>query len=252
MSTDKKYWTWDEIREKVRRDTDTQEETFVSPEEMLAYANEGIDEYEAIVNTGSGRALDYFLDDVTIELEKDREEYDLPSQIYAHKIRNIMYINQDEIYEIKPARSRKFQQKAFSDQYFTTDLYKYFIRNKVTPQTVDPLDPNTIIPANSTSPKIVLLPASRVNGPYMQVWYLRNLNRLSGEGSEYCDIPVQINFLFQYMKVRVYEKEGHPNLNMAISAYEAQKQILASILADSQPDTNNEIEMDLTHYQDSN
>jgi hypothetical protein len=252
MSTNKKYWTWDEIKEKVRRDTDTQGETFVSSEEMLSYANEGIDEYEAIVNTGSGPALDYFLDDATINLEEGEDEYSLPSQIYAHKIRKIMFNETNSIYEILPARSSKFHMKAYADNSNGTDPYRYFIRNKVRPAEVSPMDPEDIIPESPIDPKIVLLPASRHTGPFVTIWYLRNLNRLSGLGTEYSDIPVQINFLFQYMKVRVYEKEIHPNLNMAISAYEQQKRILQDILTDAQPDGNNEIEMDLSHYNDFN
>lgn len=252
MSTIKKNWTWEEIRQKVRVDTDTQEETFVTPSEMLSYANEAIDEYEAIVNTGSGPALDYFLDDVTIELEQGVGEYALPDQIYAHKIRNIMFTEANNIYEIKPARSNKFYMNAQANRTQSTYPYKYFIRNKVIPETIDPLDPNTIIPANPVAPKIVLLPVSNHTGPFLNIWYLRNLNRLSGADTDICDIPVQINFILQYMKVRVYEKESHPNLSMAISAYEQQKRILSDILTDAQPDGNNEIEMDTSLYNDFN
>lgn len=252
MSTIKKNWTWDEIRQKVRVDTDTQEETFVTPSEMLAYANEAIDEYEGIVNTGSGPALDYFLDDVTINLEDGVSEYDLPPQIYAHKIRKIMFNASNSIYEILPARSSKFHIKAYADNGNGTAPYKYFIRNKVIPESIDPLDPNTIIPANPVAPKIVLLPASRHTGPFVTIWYLRNLNRLTGKDTDICDVPVQINFIFQYMKTRVYEKEGHPNTSFAAAAYERQKNILSDILTDAQPDGNNEIEMDLSYYNDFN
>jgi len=235
MSTAKKYFTWGEFKSKVKRDLDIEAEVFVRQEELVEYANEAIDEYEAEINTMSGEAIDYFLDKHTLSLVADQDEYDLPPEIYAHKIRSVIFNNQSTVYEVKPAGPRKFQKKAIADQFNTSDLYEYYIYNP----TVG-------------NPKMVLIPRSRETGDNIEVWFLRNLNRMTGLDTDIIDIPVGINFLFQYVKVRVYEKELHPNLNASIQMLEQQRRLLQTTLADAQPDSNNEIEMDLSYYEEMN
>jgi len=235
MSTLKKYYTWGEIRTKISRDLDIEEENFVRPEELVEYANEAIDEYESEINTMSGSAIDYFLNKETVTITANQDEYDLPGQIYAHKIRKVLFNNSSTVYEIRPAGRQKFEKKAIADQFNTSDLYEYFIYN-----------PTIAVP------KLVLIPTARETGDFMQIWYLRNLNRMSGDDTDICDIPVFINFIFQYIKVRVYEKEGHPNLTFAIAALEKQRSQMQTALADAQPDGNDLLEMDLTYYEELN
>jgi len=236
MSTLKKYYTWGEIKAKIQRDLDLQGELFVRPDELVAYANEAIDEYEGEINTMSGRALDYFLDKYSLDLVADQDEYSLPDEIYAHKIRKIMFNNQSTVYEIKPAGDKKFQKKAIADNFNTSDLYEYFIYN---PAVADP--------------KIVLIPTARETATgAVDIWFLRNLNRMTGLDTDICDIPVFINFIYQFIKVRVYEKEGHPNLPVAIQMLEQQRGKMQTALSDAQPDGNDEIEMDLSYYEELN
>ena len=54
------------------------------------------------------------------------------------------------------------------------------------------------------------------------------------------------------MKVRVYEKEGHPNLPKAVQDLEQQRQQMVSTLASMVPDGSNEIEMDTSAYEEMN
>lgn len=235
MAITKKYYTWGEIRAKISRDLDIEEENFVRPQELVEYANEAIDEYEAEINTMTGDAIDYFLNKSTISLVADQDEYDLPDEIYAHKIRRIMYNNNSTVYEVRPAKHRKFEKKAIADNFNTSDLHEYFIYNPTV-----------------ANPKIVLIPKARETGPNMQIWFLRNLNRMTGDDADICDIPVCINFIFQYIKVRVYEKEGHPNLTFGVAALEKQRTIMQGVFVDSQPDGNDLIEMDLSYYEELN
>lgn len=235
MSTSKKYYTWLEIRQKISRDLDIEEETFVRPEELVEYANEAIQQYESEVNTNSSTAIDYFLQKQTINLVAGVDEYSLPDEIYGHKIRKIMFNNTSSVYEVKRAKHKKFEKKVIADNFNTSDLYEYFIEN-----------------SSVADPKIVLIPKARDTGPYLQIWFLRNLNRMTGDDADICDIPFGINFIFQYIKVRVYEKEGHPNLTFAAAAFQRETELLRSMFADPQPDGNDEIEMDLSYYEELN
>ena len=235
MSTLKRYFTWGEIRAKIRRDLDLEGEMFVRPEELLGYANEAIDEYESEINTLTGDDIDYMLNRYQLNLVAGQDEYELPPEIYAHKIRRIMFNNTSTVYEVMPARHKKFAKKAIADQFNTSDLYEYFITNPS--------------PAN---PRIVLIPEARDTGPNIEIWYLRNLNRLSGNDDDICDVPVFINFIYQYIKVRVYEKEGHPTLAAAVQMLGQQRELLKATLQNAQPDGNNDIQPDLSYYEELN
>lgn len=228
----RKYWTWAQIREKVRRDLDLEAETFVRPEELVDYANEAIDEAEAEIHS---MYEDYFLAKETLSIVNQQEEYDLPANIYAQKIRRIVYNDGSSVYTVDRLQDwKKFEAQNIARNFSTSDLYQYFFLNNV-----------------AGSPKILLVPQGRENGPYLEVWYLRQANRLE-QDTDVCDIPEFYNFIFQYMKVRIYEKEGHPNLQKAVADLEQQRRQMSGTLAQIAPDAQNEIEMDVSFYEEMN
>ena len=104
---------------------------------------------------------------------------------------------------------------------------------------------------NSTagSPKILFTPEVEENGQYITVWFLRQANRLSA-ATDKMDIPEAANFVMQYVKCRVYEKEGHPNLSKALMDLQDFKGGLVGVLQTMVPDADNEIEMDTSFYQE--
>ena len=225
-----KYWTWAEIKAKVRKELDLEAEVFIEESELLEYANEAIDEAEAEIH-----ALyeDYFLTSASISLVANTEEYDLPSDIYAHKIRRIVYRNNSTVYEVERLRDwRKFEKKHVADVFSTSDLYTYFLRN-TTPG----------------SPKIIWVPKARETGPNAELWYIRNANRLLVD-ADVCDIPEFITFIFDYMRVRVYEKEGHPLLQQAEARLQRRRALMQGVLSNMIPDAMNEIEADMTMYEE--
>jgi hypothetical protein len=63
-----------------------------------------------------------------------------------------------------------------------------------------------------------------------------------------CDIPEFINFIYQYIKVRVYEKERNPNAQGAIAILQQQRELMQSTLGTMVPDADNTIEMDISSY----
>lgn len=226
------FFTWSDIRTKIQNDLGVADEVFVTETELKAYANEAIREAEAEIHD---LYEDYFLSSATLTLVQDQSLYALPTGIYAHKIRRIIYQFNSTIYTIERLRDwRKFEQKAVIDYYgnSTTDFYNYFITN-TTPG----------------SPQINLVPKARVSGPYVTIWFIRDANVLVND-TDVCDIPEFVNFILQYMKVRVYEKEQNPNLQQAIAVLQQQRELMQGTLAQMVPDADTALEMDLSFYKE--
>lgn len=227
------YWTWAEIRTKIKRDLDIEAETFIRADELLEYANDAIREAEAEI-----KALyeDYFLDKTSLSLVQGTDEYDLPTDIYAHKIRRVIYNNGSSVYTINRIQDwKKFETKAIADNFATSDLYQFFIYN----------------PAAGT-PKFLIVPKARETvADVVTIWYQRDANRLAVD-TDICDIPEFITFIFKHIKTSVYEKEGHPNLDRAMADLAVERERMQGVLAQMVPDAENEIEIDYTFYEEMN
>lgn len=232
MSTATRFWTLSEFQAKIRRDLDLEEETFVRPEELIDYINEAIDEAESEVHS---LYEDYFLTRSKMSLVSGQEEYDLPGDIYGDKIRRVMYNNSSSVYKVSRIKDwKKFEKYEISSNFSTSDIYQYFLVNS-TPGEV----------------KLLLVPKARENGDYVTIWYIRQANRLI-ESTDKCDIKEAHNFILQHAKCRIYEKEGHPNVQKAMADLERERRIMVGALASRQPDAENEIELDLSFYEEMN
>lgn len=226
-----KFWTWAEIKAKVLRDLDLEGETFIQPEEMLGYANEAIDEVERQIHT---LYEDYFLKKTTISLVAGQENYAIPSDIYALKIRQLLYRNGTQVWKLNRMKNWTKFGAYESDRAVSTGTqqYGYFIINST--------------PGN---PEIVLSPTPSESGDYLQLWYIRNANELVDESSV-CDIPEAANYVMAYIKMKCMEKELHPNLQKAVSDVEQQRVDTLKALADMYADNEDTIEPDYRLYQD--
>lgn len=230
-----KYWTWAEIRAKIEAEIDLEDEDFVRSPELLGYANEAIDEAEAEIHT---LYEDYFLKYVDISIASGDEFISMSTQmpdIYADKIRRIIFrTTNGSVYTLNRIRDwKKFEQKSAMDQQSSTDLLEYFLVNRT--------------PGN---PEILLVPKAYEAGS-AKVWYLRNANRLAVD-TDICDIPEFINFIFAHMKVKVYGKEGHPGYPEAMQKLEMERERMNAVLSNRVPDADNEIDMDLSAYDEMN
>lgn len=176
MSSSKKVWRFDEMLLKVRRDTDLMEddpdEQFVTKAEMIGYFNEAIDEAEAEIMLLN---KDYFLTSDYVPLVTGEDTYDMPDNIFANKIRRVMYSNGSIIYPVKRIRDlNKFEQIEFAEQYSTADDYRYYLKND------NPGEVKMIIVPVSRETAIVP-PFSSPSTPMIR-WYIRNANRVPYEG----------------------------------------------------------------------
>jgi hypothetical protein len=226
------YKTYSDIATKIKNDLDLIDESFITPAELMGYCNEAIDNAEAEILTLSE---DYFLTKATINLVAGQDSYDLPSDIYANKIRGLIYSSNGLIYKLHRIRELdRFEEVAWIKQYASSDpRYQFLITN----------------PA-AGYPKLVLYPtpAASATAP-ITVWYIRNAKRIT-TGTDLVEIPEFGRYIEQFMKVRCYEKEGHPNLDYAVAQLEKYYQQMVSTLREMVPDYDNEIEQQLNPYQE--
>ena len=227
------YWTYALLKAKVERDLDLEGESFINDTEMLGYANEAIDEIERQIHT---LYEDYFLTRSTISLVSGTEAYNLPSDIYAMKIRSIIYRNGTQVWKLNRIRDwYKFEEYELQQvNGVQTQQYGFFVVN-----------------TTAGTPQLLLAPTPGETGAFLKIWYIRNANTLTVDAS-ICDIPEAANYVMQYMKVKCYEKELHPNLQKAMADLEAQKADTLKTLEAMFPDNENTLEADTRMYEDMN
>lgn len=227
-------WTYLQIRTKINQDLDLENEDFVQPTEMLGYVNEGIDVCEALIHT---IYEDYFLTSSTISLVLGTSEYALPTEIYANKIRGIIYTQGSQIFRLRHLKTyKKFEELAIQGVVPASfPDYSYFITN-----------------SSTTGIRLRLVPAAQETAAnVLTMWYLRNARRLALD-ADLCDIPEFVHFVIQYAKMRCYEKEGHPNLEKSIGDLGTMKTVMEETLTDMVPDEDNAIIPDASFYDEFN
>lgn len=177
-----KIWTYGEMEDKIKRDLDLEDETFISPNEMIGYFNEALNEAESEIMALN---QDYFLTKFFLPLIAGTQQYQFPDNIYANKIRGIIYSNGSIQYTVDQYRRKdKFEEIALTEQYGVNDDYRYFLQSDAPGQRHLELRP----PSRETA---IMPPASNAFTP-MTMWYIRNCARVPLIG-EYCN-PEVVNF----------------------------------------------------------
>ena len=172
MSDEQKLWTFKDHADKVKLDLvlneEDPEETFVTYEELIGYFNDGIDDAEAeIVNLHE----DYFLTSDYVPLQVGVAEYPMPKNIFANKLRGVVYANGSIIYPVKRYRTKdKFEAIAVTKQYGDAEYYRYFLSNDAPGRRRFVLVPN--------SRETAILPPLPSSFTPMQRWYIRQANRI--------------------------------------------------------------------------
>ena len=243
-----KVYTYKQARDKVLNETGLTNEVydggFISPDELVGYFNDAIDEAEAEIHAAE-REEEYFKKSSQLSLVSGQSSYSLPTDIYANKILGITYHKDSEIYPVNRIRRlSRFMEMEEILQTGAANRYKYTIQN------ADPV----------TGVQLVLFPASReTSSTVMKVWYIRNASHipLIADGSlaateaTKIDIPEFISFIMAHVKVSCFAKEvGHPLLAAAAQKLEQQRQLMVDTLSKMVPDDNDTVEMDLSSYLD--
>lgn len=225
-----------DIRTKIARDLDIEAEEFIQPEELIQYINDAISEAEAnIINLGLRDK--YFLARGTpISLVAGQADYDLPSNIYGNKILKVVYQSGTDIYALSPIDSEEmYQDISVLNQYNTTDLYRYLIRHDV---------PGT--------EKLQIVPKARVDAAdALTIWFFREANKLEID-TDICDLPeIAIQYVYQSVRVRVYEKERGQSWMVAKEDLAAIEELMVKTLQQQISDSDlTKMDKDFTTYEE--
>lgn len=244
-----KLWTYQEIIQKVKADLDLQEETFITPDEMVGYCNEGIHEAESEILKLNE---DYFLNSAPLTLVAGTSQYNLPSGIYAQKVRGLQYANGSIIYPIKRIRGQsKFDILSMIQNFGPNDDYMYF-----------PINPTAGVQS-----QILLAPTSRDSGAFVTIWYIRTANRIiqasectpvilptatnnATQLATVVDIPEFVFFIIDYMKLKCLLKDGDPRAADQLQVLANSKKMMVDTLTQQVPDDDDCIPLDLTFYRE--
>jgi hypothetical protein len=218
--------TYSELKSNLQKELDLEDETFITPTEFLNYFNEGVDMVEAAIHT---IYEDYFLTSSTVSLVSGTPTYSLPSDIYAQKIRLIVYNDgASKIYPIR--RIKKLIETA--QIYSSTDNYNYLITND-----------------SVAGLKLKFFPTPAETNSNVTVWYVRNAKKFALD-ADVCDIPEFTSVIIQYVRWKCLDKEGHPATQSALADLERMKQDMVTTLTARVPDEDNEVMQDMSFYED--
>ena len=230
-------WTYAELKTKVQNDLDLADEEFVTSQEYLDLFNEALDEAESeIIDIHE----DYFYTDEPaspITLVAGTSDYSLPANIYANKIRGLVYSNGSNIYEILPYRRRSKLLSIIEDKADTNsgDRYRYYLKTN----------------SASAGWKLCLVPTPQEAGTYIKIGYIRNADRFTAGGSEPLDIPEFANFVLEYVKAKIRQKENGGTMPPdAAALVQQQREQMTSTLTRMTDDDHDTVEADYSHYED--
>lgn len=219
--------TWGTLKTEIETELDCLDEDFVSATEIMYYANDAIDEAEAIILKESP---DYFLCKANLTVVSGTATVALPTGIWATKIRAIMYDDGSKRYELKRIKDPK---STHYTEIQSTERYVYMLTND-----------------SSAGFKINLYPTPTVTtSTYFQCWYLRNANAISST-STVIDVPEAKAFIKEYVKKRIVAKEGFPAGQVANIDVDRQRDLLIESLAQQVVDGDDCIAPDVSFYSD--
>lgn len=221
-----------DIRSQVKDDLDINEENFVTDVDLNRFINDAIEMAEAEIHT---LYEDYYMANVDIPIALGESLIDYPVDIYANKIRKIIFKEgafNTAIYEVK--KEKNIMRAESADEYnqsSTSDL--------------------SWMPVNNTGVgrKIRLYPKTGRSG-ILTVYYIRNAQKLALD-ADICDIDEFEQFIIQATKTMVYLKDGDPRAVDSKALEDALKVSMVTTLSEMVPDGNSEIDLDTSHYDDS-
>ena len=110
--------TYADLKSYLEKELDLEDETFITADEMQSYFNEAVDMIEASIHN---IYEDYFLTNSSLSILNGQAAYNLPSDIYAQKIRKVLY-NDGGSYKYEIKRVKKLEETMFIQ---TPDLHIY-------------------------------------------------------------------------------------------------------------------------------
>lgn len=183
-----------------------------------------------------------------------QREYRLPKNIYAHKIRRVIYHDGSQVYKVTRIQDwKKFERKAINDVNNSATLFEYFLVND-TPGI----------------PKMLFVPIPFETGDKIEIWYLRQANRFDrdyttdannnrildvalDDPSNILDVPEAFNYVVEFTKMKCDIKEKRIQGQIQTGDYpEVQMEYkeFIGVIEEIVPDAENLIEPDYSIYEE--
>ena len=244
-------YTFAQAKNEVETSYDLLEETFISPDEMVSIFNRAVHEAESII---LGMYEDYFLSSGNLTMVVGGTLLTLPTDIYAQKIRKIVYqggTGGSLIYNIKQIRGQDiFEQISMINTFGLWDDYRYILVN----------------PTGNTQAQIQIAPPSReASTTNVTIWYIRSAQRIlqaselsppqsptapnsAAQLNTVLDIPEFSSFIIEYAKYLCLLKDTDPRLPEQKEIMLNQKSLMMASLKERIADNDTTIVPDMHMY----
>lgn len=173
-------------------------------------------------------------------------KYALPTNIYANKIRELVFNDGDLIYEIKPYSPRHKQWKVEYMNAFYADDTRIFQYQLVNDSVYDPSLPYT------TNIQIEMIPTPKITGDYITVYYLREAQKIPyvNSGDVQVDIPEFYDYIKFEMMCRCAFKSMNPKYEALVGWADEAKTRMIQTLSNRKEDGSKRIDADFSFYED--
>jgi hypothetical protein len=216
-----------QIKTEIRNDLDLWDEFFMPEAQINSHINKAQrDAHAMIINLYE----DYFIDTANIALVATTYLYNLPANIFADKIRRIIYNDGSKNYRIT-----RIENINLIPLIQSNDDYRYKIIN------------------DTTGKKLQLYPVSReTSGTNVTIYYIRKPEELTLDTDE-LDIPEFENYIIAKAKDYCLDKDpGNPIIPKVMSEVAKQEDLMATTLSNRHPDDQGLIQADYSDFNDSN
>jgi len=231
------YKTWTTLKAEIVDELDLEDEDFITATELMRKTNDLIKHAEAVIHN---LHEDYFRRSDNIEITSGTASYAMPTDIYANKMRRVIFNDGTNKYRVKRIPLDDIVNVE------TGDDYQYDIINT----------------SATTGVQMVLYPTPDFNDKSGSLrsprrftrWYLRCANQIA-TGASKVDLPEFYTFLKAGLKLYALLKQEGTVPQMALQAAAADfaaeeqrmKDSLASMVVD---DEEGKIEPDTTFYEE--
>lgn len=230
-------WLAEQVRNKVRKDLDIDEDELVTDLKMWGFINDAVRDMTAEM-LKLGIEDKYYETRAKISLVAGQEMYSLPTNIFVSKLYKIIHqrpTSKDVVCVRRLRGMAEYEKYHDANNYTPTNpLYYYKILNEV------------------DSPKLAFIPTPQVaENLSMTLWYARKPTVVT-TGTSPIDTPEElISYIITFVKVECLKADlGNPLLAPMMQELERIRKVMVDTLTDLVHDTDNTIEPDFSHYRD--
>lgn len=228
------YKTFGELKTKLEKEIDIEEEEFVQPEELVGYFDSAVSIVEAeIIKLGLRER--YLTTESYISTVSGTADYSLPTDIIDSKIRKVTYIDGNLIYTVKPITG---EEQFEAEDILNLNSASQYHRYKLIKIGEDPTF--RLVPK-----------AGKTVTNALHMRYEKDLNRYDDDDTS-CDVPtICYEFILSYVRYRVYLKETHANVPAESATLKDMLQLMRETLQGQVNDPDMDvIDQDLSAYEE--